>query len=812
MSLTLLLTILASTVSGARERLSLDFGWRFTGFNATGSPRAHPSPPAPDFPESKWPEVASCGYNDSAWRAVDVPHDFVIEKSFDQHDTTGNGDHGFLALGVGWYRHNFTLNPTQLQPVAWVDFEGVYRNATVWLNGKELGRHSSGYTSFRFEVGDVLRAGTNTLVVRADATKLEGWFYEGGGIYRHVWLTLTSGVHVSPMHGVRVISHVDGTPARGAAPVSLSVQVALANVGATPRAVQVMTEVFDDGHSLGNTSVSLTVQKSLFANLSMHIGTVRLWSIENPVLYTLQTSLVVDNGDGGGQVLDTVTTRFGPRSVVFNASTGLYLNGEHVKLQGMANHMDFAGVGNAVPDRVQRFKISKMKAMGANAWRCAHNPPAAAFLDAADEMGLLVLDENRHFGIQTDKALLFSASPAAWSLENQADFRAMIARDRNHPSVIAWSLCNEPECYLQNDTVSAKAGALYKAMQQELDPSRGLTGGMTRDWGMGLGSVLDIQGFNYNDDSYDGFHSAHPNTPVLATENWSGLSDRGEYGCWGPSDRQGCVGPNGYQSSLDSAQETWWRDEATRPWMLGGFAWTGFDYKGESQWPSVNSHFGCLDLAGFPKDRFFWYQAQWTDQPVLHIFGTPFNDTSRRVMVFTNAPEVELFDAQNTSLGRKRVPPLSHQNWTLTESPGKQLTAQGYRSSTDMAPFITAALFATGPAVAVRVAWEMNQTSIHADGHDVALATVSVVDAAGRVVPDAGHYLSFEVTGPGKIIGVGNGDPHCHEPDKATARSAFHGLARVIVQSSGRGLGGRIELRASAEGLQDGQAKIGCDV
>ena len=548
---------------------------------------------------------------------------------------------------------------------------------------------------------------------------------------------------------------------------------------------------------------------------------------------------------------------------------------------------------------------------------------------------------------------------AAFDAENQADFRSMILRDRNHPSIFAWSLCNEPECLLANTTISATMGKLYLDMAHSNDPTRPMTGAMMDDWGEGVGSILDIQGFNYNDPKYDGFHKDHPSTPMIATETKNGNEDRGEYGLnttykYVPvapflirfdsfirsfdSSRQSCCfylcfpfglvcsfmntslflsqpfasicvyslirpfthspirpfahspihpfaqfsqrAPHCRYPSFNGDQMGWWQDQVARPFMMGGFAWTGFDYKGESQWPSVNSHFGTLDMAGFPKDRFYYYKAWWgggdatstegnsadTDMreatasaapppapspalaPVLHIFGTAFAAAAGRVMAFSNMGEVELLvhtAAGNTSVGRKKMNPYSYLDWTLKGLPqlkaGESLTAHGYHNASDTVPVITTTVVGAGPAVGLKVEWEMRQTSLQADGHDVALAAVSVVDAAGRVVTGDAEgnrlFVDFAVTGPGRIIGVGNGDPMCHEPDKGgvpatrtnvtranldtvgtrggggqqqlypssqathAGRSAFHGLARVIVQSNKPGSAGTITLKVSSAGV-----------
>ena len=503
---------------------------------------------------------------------------------------------------------------------------------------------------------------------------------------------------------------------------------------------------------------------------------------------------------------------------------------------------------------------------------------------------MLVLDEQRHFGIQPNQYILplDKQNGAAFDPDNQADARRMVLRDRNRPCVFAWSLCNEPECEFMNATVALAAGKLYKDIILELDPTRPITGAMihfTWSGGAALGSVLDIQGFNYQDGVYDGFHLQHNSTPMIATETHNGNEDRGEYG-----------GYAGYLSSFDMGQEGWWKDQVgydkpgwtvgndLRPFQMGGFVWTGFDYKGECHWPSVNSNFGTVDLAGFWKDRAYWYKAQWTTTPVLHVFpgwappptrGMPQAcNTSRfdeicppspsdmqscyscchehedktheltkmgcvgpdvwqhhcsegagaglipKLAVFTNADMVECTiepadGSAHTPLGQLVVPPLGDASYlSVNYTLGVLRCVGSYNDTLATAPIVRT-LRTAGPAAALRVSTEMGQISLRADGQDVALIRVEVIDAAGLLVPsdryhssDLNHSVSFTVDGPGKIIGVGNGDPHCHEPDKSTKRSAFHGLVRAIVQSSGRGKSGAVTVHAIADGLLAGELKL----
>ena len=832
-------------VQGSRFKLRLQDNWRFRGFRLNSSSL---DPPAPDFPHKMWDRVASLDYDDSAWISVRVPHDFVISQllngTFNENEPSagGTGDHGYLPVGVGWYRCQFAI-PKHASALAkaapgLLEFGGVFRDSTVWLNGVRLGNHSSGYTSFHLDIPmGLIRDDRNVLVVRADATKSEGWFYEGGGIYRDVGITFFGQETRIKPWGVRILSDVDGnkiqqgTHGERTAPVTINVETRI-DIGKgfvtekvlSEASLQLLTTIFEWRKGApGNLGKEIAKKLSpvavvnatspVVARQTISLGSRRLWDIAGPsppALYVGVSSLL---RGGNNTVIDSFSTRFGPRLIEFFGASGMFLNGRHVKIKGMASHMGFAGVGQAVPKRIQYFKILTLLAMGANAWRCAHNPPNEAFLDAADELGFLVLDENRHFGHQPASWILPNGpNGAAWDAENFEDWQSMIKRDRNHPSIFAWSLCNEPECLLENVTESLRAGRMYVDAAEQLDPSRPVTGAMNSDWGQGLGATLGIQGFNYNDGQYEAFHNAHPTTPVLATETTNGNEDRGEYG----------LDP-GYVSSFDENQEGWVKDVSV-PYLIGGFAWTAFDYKGEATWPSINSHFGTLDIAGFPKDRFYWYKAKWVvTQPVLHVFGAlsaaDAKTVAPRVMAFTNAEAVELYikDAETGAilrrLGRSNVQDCVAAGWDGTSGgvafqglrSGEKLFAVALGNGSRILTNVSVGL--PGPPVSLKLSWEMDQGALLPDGEDVALAKVEVVDADGIRVRDASVLVQFEVSGPATIIGVGNGDPHCHEADKGASRSTFHGLARVIVQHR-EDSGEYVELRATSSGLLAGALKM----
>jgi len=792
-----------------RQRLCMDFGWRFQNGDPADAGQALVFPEVKDLAKVRKADIAAeaklalsridaavahlgenlpivqPGFDDSSWRQVDLPHDWAVELPF---DPKANYQHGFKAIdpakgtNIGWYRRTFDLPASDQGKTLWLEFDGVYRNSLVWLNGHCLGRHPSGYTSFMYDISKAARfGGSNILVVRADATRTEGWFYEGAGIYRHVWLVKTNPVHVAHW-GTFVTTKVDGADA------IVNVQTALENDSTKDDSCEVDSAILDaDGKQVAwqhVSAVSVKAGQSTTVLPSLDLHNANLWSLESPYLYKLVTT-VKENGSP----VDVVETPFGIRTIRFDADQGFFLNGKHVEIYGTCNHQDHAGVGSALPDRLQSFRVEKLKEMGCNAYRTSHNPPTPELLDACDRLGMLVMDETRRMG--TDPEAL-------------GQLESMMMRDRNHPCVIIWSLGNEES----RDNMQADndiGAAMCKTMQDvahKLDPSRVCTVAMNGSWGLGFSKVIDVQGFNYvtrggtrGGLSADAFHEKFPAKPCIGTEDASTVCTRGEYA----DDRA-----KGYVSAYDkrgtATAEKWWNFYATRPWLPGAFVWTGFDYRGEPtpyKWPCINSHFGILDTCGFPKDSFYYYKAWWTHDTVLHIFphwnwaGKEGQDIE--VWAYSNCDEVELF-LNGTSLGRQKMEPRQHLSWTVKYAPGT-LSAKGYRDGKEVAQD---QVQTTGDPSSI--ALKADRTQIHADRQDVSVITVSALDAEGRAVPTAQNEITFTVSGPGKIIGVGNGDPSSHEPDKASKRRLFNGLAQVILQSNSEP--GRIEVTATADGLQ----------
>jgi len=726
-----------------REHLSLDAGWKFH----LGD----------DWPDALHLENSGTGggpasekFADAYWRVVNLPHDWTVELPF---DWAADGSHGFKTLGVkyptnsiGWYRRTFELPKENEGKRIWLTFDGVFRDATVWVNGWCVRRHEGGYYPFREDITDVVHfGGENTIAVRVDATKTEGWFYEGAGIYRHVWLDKTAPVAVAP-DGIFVCSSFkNNLPADDA---EIQIEANLLNELTNPATAVVNCEIISpDGKSLNRFSESEKLERKSqgAVKLGSKLSSPILWSPELPKLYRLVTTVSVK-----GKVVDQKETVFGIRTVGFDATNGFLLNGKHYEIYGTCNHQDHAGVGAAIPDALQEFRVKKLKEFGCNAIRTSHNPPTPELLDTCDRLGMLVLDESRLMGSDS---------------ENMKKWDDQIRRDRNHPSVAIWCIANEQ--FAVQDT--PQAANVARAMQdyvKQLDPTRPVTYASPEDDVFrGINSIVEVRGWNYHyGPQMDKYHAEHPNQPNVGTEQASVVGTRGIY----TND-----GPHGYVAAYDvvwpgwtTTAESWWSFFADRPWLSGAFVWTGFDYRGEPTpywWPCINSHFGILDTCGFPKDVFYYYQSWWTTNVVLHLLPH-WNWPSKEgqeilVQAFSNCKQVELF-LNGASLGKQVMKPNSKLSWQVKYAPGA-LSAKGFDAAGK--PIAETKVETTGDATQIQVT--PDRKTINADGEDVSVFTVSALDAQGRVVPVAQNKISFAIEGMGKILGVGNGDPSCHEPD-----------------------------------------------
>jgi beta-galactosidase len=776
-SLYLILLIIATAHLEAqrpsgRLRLSFDTGWKFH--------LGHATDPHRDFNYSIANILAKTGdaantcirmdFDDRSWQVVQLPHDWAVSLPFAHVRNDDVGAHGYHAVGalfpensIGWYRKTFTLSHSDSGGRFVLRFDGIFRDSKVWINNCYLGGRFSGYGGSEYDITDFIHFGSrNTVVVRVDASQYEGWFYEGAGIYRHAWLESFPNVHIAEPGGVFVHTGTTGDQ------TAVTIETRVVNQGIHSADATVAAYITDrDGNVVAQGAaqpLSLAIGKEGLITQSLNVTHARLWSLDDPYLY--RAVVLVHSGNGA---LDSVKVRCGIRTIDIDKDKGLFVNGQPVKVHGVCCHQDHAGVGSALPDFLQYYRIRLLKEMGVNSYRTSHNPPTPELLDACDSLGMLVLDEAR----------LLNSGP-----EYGGEFERLILRDRNHPSVFLWSIGNE-EWVIQDWNMGKRIAQTQILRQQELDPTRTCTyaANVGNVW-TGVNEVIPVRGFNYNLGGLDAYRAAHPGQPVIGTEVASTVSTRGIY-------RLDTV--NAYVPDYDSVAppwastaEYWWRIAATRDWFMGGFAWTGFDYRGEPtpfSWPDINSHFGIMDMCGFPKTVYYYYQSWWTDKDVLHL-APHWNWKGQEgkaipVWVNTNADNVELF-LNGRSLGKKEMPRNGHLEWMVSYVPGK-LEAVALKNGKKL----SAAVETTGDPYSILI--RPSGQKLEGDGKDAMVFNISVADRQGREVPDANALLHFSVTDGASIIGVGNGDPSSHEPDKYPdgewQRHLFNGKCQVIVQS-----------------------------
>ncbi len=764
-----------------RERLLLDFDWRFH--------LGHANDPAQDFgfggvrsgnfqKTGNFLPAAAIAFDDSDWRALDLPHDWAVELPFENDPALA--EKGFYPLGrtypatsVGWYRRVFELPATDAGKRIAIEFDGSYRETMVVFNGFYIGRHSGGYDPFSFDVTDFATpGGRNVLLVRVDATSSDGWFYEGAGIYRHVWLVKTHPVHVK-----RWGTFVRAQVRPGAATVSIRTEVT--NEGKGAQNTRVTSTLLDpSGKAVGRVAtapVSVAEGGVQIYEQEVVVNQPSLWSLEQRNLYELVTEV-----EAGGEIVDRYETPFGIRTVSFDGEKGFFLNGKSVKLKGTCNHQDHAGLGAALPDAVQYYRIRKLQEMGCNSLRTSHNPPTAELLNACDELGMLVFDETR----------MMSSNP-----EGLSQFANLVKRDRNHPSVFMWSMGNEEG--QANTDKGVRILTAMKNLATQYDGSRPVSIAPVGAIGVGGLALCDVKGYNYMDPGAAAYHKDHPGDPVIGTETVSAVGTRGIYVTDPAKGYVGSYDP--YTTTGRASAEGWWRFCNAQPWLAGGFVWTGFDYRGEPspyEWPNISSQYGIIDTCGFPKDSFYYYQSWWTSQPVLHVFPhwnwPGMEGQEIAVWVYSNLDKVEL-SLNGQSLGTKEMKKDSHLAWNVKYAPGT-VEARGYKDGKQV---MTAKRETTGPAATLGM--KSDRWEVSADGEDVAMFAVEVFDAQGRVVPITDNEVTFRVYGEGKLIGAGNGDPTNHEPDKGASRKAFCGLCMALVQSTKTA--GKLTVEATSPGL-----------
>ena len=795
------MAIACMNAQNVRETIRLDDGWKFAFGNAAD--------PKKDFGcgteyfnyltkansiHNEGPYVAN--FNDSTWQEVKVPHDWVTILPYAD---VASHSHGYKTVGykypetsVGWYRKTINIPASDLGKHIALQFDGIFRNARVWFNGFYMGTEPSGYATQVYDVTEYVNyGGDNLICVRADATLEEGWFYEGAGIYRDAWLMKSAAVGVAPF-GTFVYADLKQPYDK----VTIYVETEVNNHSLTTQQCEVSHRLLDaDGREVAkseSSTIMLRAKQTLNSQLlTLNLNTPHLWSPDDPYLYKVETTVKVD-----GRVTDVYETTTGIRDVEFDADRGFLLNGQPLKLKGVNLHQDHAGVGAAIPDALQAWRIKQLKKMGCNAYRASHNPMTPALLDICDREGILVIDENRLTGINEEHLRLLER---------------MIKRDRNHPSVILWSNGNE-EWGMENTIQGTRIAAAMREYTHLLDPTRHST--IANAGGREMVKGLDVVGFNYivqND--VDNQKKNNPTWKIVGTEETTGCGTRG----WYFKDEKypgRMVSLNRtMEQNYENIIERGWKFYDERPWAAGLFYWTGFDYRGEPNplsYPAHDSEFGILDYCGFPKDEAYYLKSWWTDEPVLHIFPhwnlQGHEGEEVEVWAYSNCDEVEL-TVNGKKLGRQPMPRNGHLKWKAVYQPGR-VEATGYKNGKRI---LTKTIETT--KAAAKVVLKADRHQIAADGQDMAIVNIELHDQKGRFVPNACPVLTFCLEGDANIIGCGNGDPSylgSDHPDKQPCHTfsipAFNGRAQVLIQSGK--LPSTVTLKCTADGLKYGLLTI----
>ena len=795
------MAIASMNAQSVRETIRLDDGWKFAFGNAAD--------PKKDFGcgteyfnyltkansiHNEGPYVAN--FNDSTWQEVKVPHDWVTILPYAD---VASHSHGYKTVGykypetsVGWYRKTINIPASDLGKHIALQFDGIFRNARVWFNGFYMGTEPSGYATQVYDVTEYVNyGGDNLICVRADATLEEGWFYEGAGIYRDAWLMKSAAVGVAPF-GTFVYADLKQPYDK----VTIYVETEVNNHSLTTQQCEVSHRLLDaDGREVAkseSSTIMLRAKQTLNSQLlTLNLNTPHLWSPDDPYLYKVETTVKVD-----GRVTDVYETTTGIRDIEFDADRGFLLNGQPLKLKGVNMHQDHAGVGAAIPDALQAWRIKQLKKMGCNAYRASHNPMTPALLDICDREGILVIDENRLTGINEEHLRLLER---------------MIKRDRNHPSVILWSNGNE-EWGMENTIQGTRIAAAMREYTHLLDPTRHST--IANAGGREMVKGLDVVGFNYivqND--VDNQKKNNPTWKIVGTEETTGCGTRG----WYFKDEKypgRMVSLNRtMEQNYENIIERGWKFYDERPWAAGLFYWTGFDYRGEPNplsYPAHDSEFGILDYCGFPKDEAYYLKSWWTDEPVLHIFPhwnlQGHEGEEVEVWAYSNCDEVEL-TVNGKKLGRQPMPRNGHLKWKAVYQPGR-VEATGYKNGKRI---LTKTVETT--KAAAKVVLKADRHQIAADGQDMAIVNIELHDQKGRFVPNACPVLTFCLEGDANIIGCGNGDPSylgSDHPDKQPCHTfsipAFNGRAQVLIQSGK--LPSTVTLKCTADGLKYGLLTI----
>ncbi len=773
-----------ANVATARTTTCLNDGWKFH--------FGHAADPTKDFMQgteyfnylTKAKSIHNEGpyiekFDDSDWQDIRLPHDWV--EMLPYHHQASHS-HGYKMVGwrypensIGWYRHTFTVPQSELGQHFELQFDGIFRNAIVWVNGFYMGNEPSGYATQVFDITDYLNYGEgekNVICVRADASLEEGWFYEGAGIYRDVWMHRTPMVH-SVTHGIFAYSTLNSDFSQA----TLTVETEIENSDITPREAHVTQILVDkEGNEVARSvqqTLRLQAKETLKSSAQLTITMPHLWSVDDPYLYTVRTEII-----SGGET-DATCTRTGMRQVCFDPENGLSVNGKMIELKGFNMHQDHAGVGAAMPEGLQLWRLRQLKSLGCNAYRASHNPMTPATLDMCDSLGLLVIDEQRLSGVNAEHLRLLSS---------------LIRRDRNHPSIILWSDGNE-EWGMENSQPGKRVAASMREYTHRLDPTRPVC--MANAGGNVMIESLEVHGYNYiiqND--VDNRHRNHPEWIIVGTEETTACGTRGIY--YPEEGRMPSI--NRTDTTYENIIERGWKFYAERPWAQGLFYWTGFDYRGEPNplgFPAVGSQFGVLDYCGFPKDEAWYLRSWWTDEPVLHIFphwNLQGHEGERvSVWVYSNCDEVEL-RVNGKNLGRKPMPLNGHLAWDAVYQPGR-VEAIGYKNGKRA---MRQVVETTGNATQLQAKADRSL--------DLSIVSALLLDAKKRFVPTACNEITIAVSGPAHILGVGNGDSaykgdehpsglHCQQ----WTVPAFNGLAQILVEHEDVG---PVTLTLSADGMK----------
>ncbi len=747
------------------------------------------------------------GFDDSQWRTLNLPHDWSIEGEFSQSNPAGTGG-GALPGGLGWYRKTFTVPMESKDKLVFIEFDGVYRNSEVWLNGHHLGKRPYGYISFEYELTSYLRFGPqkNVLAVKVDNSQQpNSRWYSGSGIYRNVWLTTTEKTRVE--HWGTYVT----TPEVSEQAATVQIKTKLRNDSET-EAVNLTTIVYDarDKEVARATDKNVARPRSAVeVSQELKVSQPILWSIENPYLYK-----IVSQVEQRGRVVDRYETPLGIRYFVFDIDKGFMLNGKPVKIRGVCDHHDLGALGAAVNRRALERQLEMLKEMGANGIRTSHNPPAPELLELADKMGFIIMDEA--FDMWKKEKTKFDYH-LDWDEWHKRDLEDMVLRDRNHPSIFIWSIGNEIAEQWGGDPAAGIIGKELSGIVRSLDKTRPITSAcnnVSEQNTLISAGDLDLVGTNYAHDRIPQFPKLFPGRKLIGTETTSALATRGSYDMpsdvirrwpprWDKELKEGnadlsCSSYDNCSAPWGSTHEETWKIVKKTDFFSGMFIWTGWDYIGEPTpypWPAISSYFGIIDLAGFPKNVYYMYQSEWTNKPVLHLFphwNWKAGD-SVDVWAYFNSAEVELF-LNGKSLGTKRkIGDELHVAWRVPYQPGALKAVSRKDGKVVLTDEVRTA---EQPA---RILLIPDRKTIRSDGMDLSFVTVKVVDKNGTLVPRADNLVNFDLSGEGFIAGVDNGSEISHESFKANHRRAFHGMALVIIQSKGKA--GRIQLKATAEGL-----------